>query len=868
MADNPAMTATAAQQLDSKSTLGTGHAKNQALDSARNNHHTLKERPVPNIASKHEKGWRRIVRNFSPSWFSVTMGTGIVSTILITIPWKAAWLYYLSIIFFVLNVALFSLALTASIVRYTIWPEIWQECNSMSASHQRSLDSITAAQLLPIAATIVAAGTGSEVSSILPDPQYALGTIIASYVMWGMAVPMSFSVLVMYYQRLALHKMPPREVIVSAFLPLGPLGFGGYAILYLGKMAAVVFPQTSTIDPLAGRIAYVLGFFIALIMWGWGLIWFAFALASIYMARPFPFNMGWWGFTFPLGVYSVSTILIGEELPSRFFRVLGTIFGTAVVLLWIVIAMGTAKGAWSGELFNAPCLANLEKKDPSPARSSSDEEKETESSSPSTAVAGETASLTRHDTREAPDIDRALSSPSSLAIILPYPSRSSFAPEPTEPSVIPPTPCSLIACPYRRFSAVCSPRSAFCSRPSSVCVGSVVVCAVPSWPPEVFWGRAACRSPSYLSLERAISTRREDKEGNMEKGDSILAAFAAGFCVHELRTGIRDGWTGDNAALMPQYNETEKHELQSSAIRQYARGTRPHALGQEHLPLVQSHELSHKSLQVENDFAARADPVLVECAPFHDISFQSIVDFRHELERESLKEHQYLSGERSLGQSYLQNGRRRYAMGQQVIQLRSYLQNPRRRSFLDDLRSNDFDQRLPVRWWNDCLFGYEITVWYQSTPKPPVTLHLTYLGQHARDLFLRRRRNSHQETSRANRSNDVARAICEQDQAQIRAVLLHRATERGLRIARKLVRLIDHHDLEPLFRSEIDLLSLRDLFQQVLDHNAVVIADIRGRDLQVVVGRHDVEFEFAIRGRLKNPAVDLDLLNSRAIQGA
>lgn len=53
------------------------------------------------------------------------MGTGIVSTIFLSIPWKADWLYYLGIIFFVLNLALFSLALTISIVRYTIWPEIW-----------------------------------------------------------------------------------------------------------------------------------------------------------------------------------------------------------------------------------------------------------------------------------------------------------------------------------------------------------------------------------------------------------------------------------------------------------------------------------------------------------------------------------------------------------------------------------------------------------------------------------------------------------------------------------------------------------------------------------------------------------------------
>ncbi|KAK4547906.1 hypothetical protein LTR36_010625 [Oleoguttula mirabilis] len=440
--DNPAVTATAAQKLPSSQGHGNGETITTSQPSGEE---VTVQKPQQDgngaiSVSKYDRGWRRIVRHFSPSWFSVTMGTGICATILITIPWKADWLYYLSIVFFVLNVCLFSMAFIASFLRYTIWPEIWtvmiqDATNSlflgtipmgfativemwvfvcvpawgqwavyvawalwmidsivavsvtvslgvllMSASHQRSLDSITAAQLLPIAATIVAAGTGAETAAILPNPQHALGTIIACYVMWGMATPLALSVLVMYYQRLALHKMPPREIIVSAFLPLGPLGFGGYTILYLGKMAAVVFPQTHTIDPLAGRIAYVMGFFIALIMWGWGLVWFAFALATIYKSRPFPFNMGWWGFTFPLGVYSVSTILIGEELPSRFFRVLGTIFGTAVIALWVVIAAGTARGAWSGELFHAPCLANLKRQREAAERASSEEEKQVEGS--------------------------------------------------------------------------------------------------------------------------------------------------------------------------------------------------------------------------------------------------------------------------------------------------------------------------------------------------------------------------------------------------------------------------------------------------------------------------------------------------------
>lgn len=246
----------------------------------------------------------------------------------------------------------------------------------MSASHQRSLDTITAAQLLPIAATIVAAATGSKVAEALPNHHYALGTVIACYVMWGMSVPMAFTVLVIYYQRLALHKMPSREVIVSAFLPLGPLGYGGFTVLYLGRVSLHLFPRTGTIDPMAGRFAYIAGFLVALIMWGWGLVWFAFALASIYKARPFPFNMGWWGFTFPLGVYSLSTMLIGEELPSLFFRVLGTVFGTAVILLWVLIAFRTAQGAWRGHLLIAPCMANLKREQQDRDREDVDGEKQ------------------------------------------------------------------------------------------------------------------------------------------------------------------------------------------------------------------------------------------------------------------------------------------------------------------------------------------------------------------------------------------------------------------------------------------------------------------------------------------------------------
>jgi tellurite resistance protein TehA-like permease len=352
------------------------------------------------------------------------MGTGIVSLLFITIPFKASWLYWLSVIFFGLNTLLFFSALSMSILRYTLYPEIWavmiaDSTNSLflgtvpmgfatlveswiflvipywgrwavslawacwildsiiaiavtlsltilliSSTEKQALHRITAAQLLPIAATIVASGTGAEIAKVLPNPQHALGTLLASYVMWGMSTPLAMTVLVMYYTRLALHKLPPREIVVSSFLPLGPLGMGGYTIMYLGSVSRDVFPSTQFLSssPIAGDIFYILGLFIALIMWAFGLTWLCFALASIWKTGSFPFNMGWWGFTFPLGVFAVSTIELGLQMPSLFFRVLGTVLSVAVILLWCVVATGTVRGAWDGRLFNAPCLANLPKR--------------------------------------------------------------------------------------------------------------------------------------------------------------------------------------------------------------------------------------------------------------------------------------------------------------------------------------------------------------------------------------------------------------------------------------------------------------------------------------------------------------------------
>ncbi|KAF2873669.1 voltage-dependent anion channel [Massariosphaeria phaeospora] len=351
------------------------------------------------------------------------MGTGIVSILFHSFstlyPSHQAALHILSLAFFLLNILIFSVILLITALRYFLYPATWDlmlrhpvqslflgtlpmgfstivnmfclvyvpkwggasvqiawamwwvdvvvsvACCfglpfQMMTKHQNRHETMTAAWLLPIVAPIVAAASGAVVASVLPNPQHALWTIITSYVLWGMGIPLACVVIVIYFHRLAVHKLPPQEVIVSVFLPIGPLGQGAYGIMALGNMSLKVFPETQALHQAAGEMLFVFGFIVALILWGFGLVWLFFALASISRSK-FPFNMGWWGFTFPTGVFAMATLTLGQELPSAFFRILGTAFGTSVILLWLLVAIGTVSNIYHGSLFEAPCLRDVER---------------------------------------------------------------------------------------------------------------------------------------------------------------------------------------------------------------------------------------------------------------------------------------------------------------------------------------------------------------------------------------------------------------------------------------------------------------------------------------------------------------------------
>jgi uncharacterized membrane protein YciS (DUF1049 family) len=82
---------------------------------------------------------------------------------------------------------------------------------------------------IPILSVVIAATAGGLVARVLPNPQHQLWTLIISYVFWGIGTPTSWVILTLYFLRLTVHKPLSREVIVSALLPIGPLGLSGFS---------------------------------------------------------------------------------------------------------------------------------------------------------------------------------------------------------------------------------------------------------------------------------------------------------------------------------------------------------------------------------------------------------------------------------------------------------------------------------------------------------------------------------------------------------------------------------------------------------------------------------------------------------------
>ncbi|WP_053156930.1 TDT family transporter [Pseudomonas sp. P1.8] len=363
---------------------------------------------------------REVIRQFTPNWFAATMGTGVLALALAQLPVAMPGLHAIAEALWLFNIVLFLVFTAVYAARWVLffdearrifghstvsmffgtipmglatiingflvfglprWGDsvihvaevLWWLDVAMSVAcgvlipymmftrQEHSIDQMTAVWLLPVVAAEVAAASGGLLAPHLADAHSQLVVLVTSYVLWAFSLPVAFSILTILLLRMALHKLPHENMAASSWLALGPIGTGALGMLLLGGDAPLIFAANGM--PGVGEVAAGLGLVAGITLWGFGLWWMLMAVLITvrYLRDGIPFNLGWWGFTFPLGVYSLATLKLASTLNLTFFSVAGCILVTLLAVMWLIVGKRTVLGAWRGELFVSPCIAGLKK---------------------------------------------------------------------------------------------------------------------------------------------------------------------------------------------------------------------------------------------------------------------------------------------------------------------------------------------------------------------------------------------------------------------------------------------------------------------------------------------------------------------------
>jgi C4-dicarboxylate transporter/malic acid transport protein len=360
------------------------------------------------------QGLQEKIRQFTPNWFAMTMGNGIVFLILMALPVQFSGKRAIAEALWVIDIAIFAgfaVMLTARFVCFpeTIRPLLHHPQQSMffgaipmgfaplvngivlfmggrygaSTYHfafvlwctdaalsvivalgvpylvftvqSHAFERVSAVLLLPLVAPEVAASSAAVIAqhASAPIAQFMIG---AGYVLWAISVPLALMVLTIVFFRLVIHKLPHRDMGPSSWLTLGPIGTGALGLLTLGQAAPAAF-ATSPLASVA-LTARDLGVIGALLLWGLGAWWLVTAILFTlrYCREGMPFNLGWWAFTFPLGVYTVATLALGHVTGFGGFEVIGMVLALLFGVLWSVVITSTVRGLIDGRLLFAPCL--------------------------------------------------------------------------------------------------------------------------------------------------------------------------------------------------------------------------------------------------------------------------------------------------------------------------------------------------------------------------------------------------------------------------------------------------------------------------------------------------------------------------------
>lgn len=205
----------------------------------------------------------------------------------------------------------------------------------MFTEHELSSETMVGSWLLPVVPPIVASVPAALLSATWP--QAIRGDMLGlAYALLGVGVILAGIIIVIFYSRLTIHKVPEGTLVTTTWLVIGPLGQSIAGIIALGGAARSVWPQFGHGLATAG-LAY------GILVWGFAMYWLAMAGALTIRAttRRLAFNLSWWAFTFPVGVLTAGTDALALQTHAHIFAAASIALLALLAAMWSLVATRT-----------------------------------------------------------------------------------------------------------------------------------------------------------------------------------------------------------------------------------------------------------------------------------------------------------------------------------------------------------------------------------------------------------------------------------------------------------------------------------------------------------------------------------------------
>jgi C4-dicarboxylate transporter/malic acid transport protein len=203
---------------------------------------------------------------------------------------------------------------------------------ALITTHELTLEQINGTWLLSVVAPIVASVPAALLSPFWPAA--LRGTMLGlAYALLGIGILLAALVIAIFFLRLIVHKVPAGPLVPAMWIVVGPLGQSIAGFVALGDAAREVWPASGAGLALAG-VAY------GVVMWGFALYWLAMAITLTLRAlhAGIPFTLGWWAFTFPVGVLTAGSVALYHATDAAIYAIVASMLLALLAAMWLLVA--------------------------------------------------------------------------------------------------------------------------------------------------------------------------------------------------------------------------------------------------------------------------------------------------------------------------------------------------------------------------------------------------------------------------------------------------------------------------------------------------------------------------------------------------